>query len=100
MVDSFTAAKPYSFEVDSKAFMLPGLSFGDIDVVAEALAGNAGQQLTAAKSILFDRADERTVKAIKSLGLGDLGKLFRKWAGVAPGESSSSPESSEATDES
>jgi hypothetical protein len=98
MVDSFTSATPYSFEIDSKPYVLPGLSFGDIDSVADAMSGDTGQQLLAAKSILFDRSDARTKKAIMTLGLGSLGSLFRKWAGVEPGESSSSPESSESTD--
>lgn len=98
MVDSFTSAQPYSFEIDGKPYVLPGLSFGDVDTVAEAMSGDPAAQLTAARSILFDRSNERTQKAIKSLGIADLGKLFRKWAGVEPGESSGSPESSETTD--
>jgi len=98
MVDSFTSAKPYSFEIDGKAYTLPGLSFGDIDVVAEAMTGEPAAQLEAISKILFDRSDQRTQTALKSLGLGDLGTLFSKWAGVAPGESSGSPESSETTE--
>jgi hypothetical protein len=98
MVDSFTSAQPYSFEIDGKAYTLPGLSFGDIDVVAEAMTGEPQEQLDAISKVLFDRSNERTQKALKSLGLRDLAVLFRKWAGVAPGESSSSPESSENTD--
>ena len=98
MVDSFTSAQPYSFEVDGKPFMLPGLSFGDIDPVAEAMSGNAGEQLKAAREILFSRADKRTETAIRSMGIRDLGRLFRKWAGVEPGESSSSPDSAENTE--
>ena len=100
MVDSFTSAKPYSFEIDGKPYTLPGISFGDIDTVAEAMNGDAGQQLTAARDILFSRSNAKTETAIKTLAIPELGKLFRKWTGVAPGESSSSPESSEATDES
>ena len=101
MVDSFTSAQPYSFEVDGKPYTLPGLSFGDIDIVADAMSGDVGDQLTAARKILFDRSNKRTQDAIKSLAIGDLGTLFRKWAGVAePGKSPSSPESSENTDES
>lgn len=87
MVDSFSSAKPYSFTIDEKAYTLPGLSFGDVDTVAEALSGDAGQQLTAAKTILFARCNKTTEAAIKTLGLGDLGNLFRKWAGVDSGES-------------
>jgi hypothetical protein len=86
MVDSFSSAKPYSFEIDGKPYMLPGLSFGDVDVVADALSGDAGAQLTAAKTILFTRCNKATEAAIKTLGLGDLGSLFRKWAGVDAGE--------------
>jgi hypothetical protein len=97
MVDSFTSAQPYSFEIDAKPYVLPGLTFADIDTVAEALSGTPGEQLQAAKSILFDRADARTKKAILTLGMGALGSLFRKWAGVEPGESSDSPTSSEGT---
>jgi len=100
MVDSFTSAKPYSFEIDGKAYTLPGLSFGDIDTVAEAMTGDAGQQLNATRDILFGRCNAKTQDAIKTLAIAELGNLFRKWTGVAPGESSSSPESSEATDES
>lgn len=99
MVDSFSSAKPYSFKIDGKAYTLPGLSFGDVDVVADAMSGDVGQQLTAAREILFGRCNTKTADAIKTLGIGDLGKLFRKWAGVEPGESSDSPASSEATDE-
>jgi len=98
MVDSFTSAQPYSFEIDGKPYTLPGLSFGDVDAVAEAMSGDTGAQLQAARKILFSRSDKRTQDGIKSLGIADLGKLFRKWAGVEPGESSSSPESSENTD--
>lgn len=90
MVDSFSSATPYSFEIDGKPYVLPGLSFGDVDIVAEALSGDPGEQLTAAKSILFSRANKTTETAIKSLGLGELGKLFRKWAGVDSGEASPS----------
>ena len=90
MVDSFSSAKPYSFEIDGKPFVLPGLSFGDVDVVSEALSGDPGAQLQAAKSILFSRSNAATEKAIKGLGLADLGNLFRKWAGVDSGESSAS----------
>jgi len=90
MVDSFSSAKPYSFTIDDKPYTLPGLSFGDVDEVAEAMSGDAGAQLTAAKHILFSRANATTEKGIKSLGLNDLGKLFRKWAGVESGESPSS----------
>lgn len=100
MVDQFTSAQPYSFEVDGKPYTLPGLSFGDIDIVADAMSGDVGQQLSAAREILFSRSNKRTQDAIKSLGVADLGRLFRKWAGVAePGKSPSSPESSEPTDE-
>jgi|GEM_PF-1716660 len=98
MVDSFTSAQPYSFQIDGKPYTLPGLSFGDIDTVAEAMSGDVGEQLKAAREILFSRSNAQTQKGIKSLGIGELGKLFRKWAGVEPGESSSSPESSETTD--
>ena len=97
MVDSFTSAQPYSFEIDGKPYTLPGLSFGDVDIVADAMSGDAGTQLAAAREILFGRANKRTQDGIKSLGIKDLGSLFRKWAGVEPGESSNSPESSENT---
>lgn len=90
MVDAFSSAKPYSFTIDEKAYTLPGLSFGDVDTVAEALSGDAGQQLVAAKSILFSRCNATTEAAIKTLGLNDLGSLFRKWAGVDSGESKAS----------
>lgn len=100
MVDSFTSAAPYSFEIDGKPYVLPGLTFGDVDVVADAFAGTPEEQLRAAKSVLFDRSDARTKKAILGLGLADIGTMFRKWAGVEPGESSGSPESSESTVES
>lgn len=86
-MDSFSSAKPYSFQIDDKPYTLPGLSFGDVDAVSEALSGDAGQQLTAAKSILFSRCNKDTESAIKTLGLADLGNLFRKWAGVDSGES-------------
>lgn len=98
MVDSFASAAPYSFEIDGKPYTLPGLSFGDIDTVAEAMAGEVADQLKATREILFNRADKRTIDAIKSLGIGALGTLFRKWAGVEPGDSSSSPEPSAPTD--
>ena len=98
MVDSFTSASPYSFEIDGKPYTLPGLSFGDIDTVAEALSGDPAAQLKATRAVLFDRSDKRTQDAIKSLGVAGVAHLFRKWAGVEPGESSSSPESSENTD--
>jgi hypothetical protein len=98
MVDSFSSAAPYSFEIDGKPYTLPGLSFGDIDTVADAMSGDVGEQLKAARAILFSRADKRTIDAIKSLGVGALGNLFRKWAGVEPGDSSSSPEQSAPTD--
>ena len=87
MVDSFNSAKPYSFTIDDKPYTLPGLSFGDIDEVAEAMSGDVGAQLAAAKKILFARANKATETGIKSLGLSDLGSLFRKWAGVDAGES-------------
>jgi len=90
MVDSFSSAKPYSFEIDGKPFTLPGLSFGDVDAVAEALSGDAGKQLTAAKTILFARSNKATEAAIRSIGLSDLGSLFRKWAGVDAGEAKAS----------
>lgn len=92
MVDSFSSAKPYSFEIDGKPYTLPGLSFGDIDTVAEAMSGDVGEQLKAARVILFARSNKATEAGIKSLGIGDLGKLFRKWAGVEPGESEASKE--------
>jgi hypothetical protein len=92
MVDSFSSAQPYSFQIDSKAYTLPGLSFGDIDEVADALSGGAGAQLIAAKTLLFARSDKRTQEAIKSMGLGDLGAMFRKWAGVEAGEAKASDE--------
>lgn len=90
MVDSFSSAKPYSFTIDGKPFTLPGLSFGDVDEVAEAMSGDAGAQLAAAKKVLFSRANKATEAGIRSMGLGDLGKLFRSWSGVESGESSSS----------
>jgi hypothetical protein len=93
MVDSFSSAKPYSFQVDGKPFTLPGLSFGDVDEVAEAMSGDVSQQLTAAKKILFSRANKGTEAAIKSLAIADLGTLFRKWAGVDASESDDSDES-------
>jgi hypothetical protein len=92
MVDSFSSAKPYSFTIDGKAYTLPGLSFGDVDEVADAMSGDAGEQLAAAKKILFGRANKATEAGIRSMGLGDLGKLFRAWAGVESGESPSSEE--------
>jgi hypothetical protein len=92
MVDAFTSAKPYSFTVDGKALTLPGLSFGDVDTVAEAMSGDIATQLTAAKTILFSRSNKTTQDAIKSLSIADLGKLFRKWAGVESGESEPSAE--------
>ena len=91
-VDAFSSAKPYSFTIDGKAFTLPGLSFGDVDEVAEAMSGDAGAQLTAAKKILFSRANKATEAGIKSMGLGELGKLFKRWAGVESGESDNSEE--------
>jgi hypothetical protein len=92
MVDSFSSAKPYSFTIEEKAYTLPGLSFGDIDTVADAMSGDAGAQLTAARTILFARCNKETEAAIKTLGIGDLGRLFRLWAGVEPGESQASKE--------
>lgn len=92
MVDAFSSAKPYSFTIDGKPFTLPGLAFGDIDEVAAAMSGDAGEQLQAAKKVLFGRANKTTEAAIKSMGLGDLGKLFKRWAGVESGESASSEE--------
>lgn len=92
MVDEFKSAAPYSFKIDGKPYTLPGLAFGDIDTVAEAMSGDAGAQLKAAREILFSRCNAQTEKAIKTMGVGELGKLFRKWAGVEPGESSDSAE--------
>ena len=91
-VDAFNSAKPFSFTIDGKPYTLPGLSFGDVDEVAEAMSGDAGAQMAAAKKVLFARANKETEAGIKSLGLSDLGKLFRKWAGVESGESSNSEE--------
>lgn len=90
MVDAFSSAKPYSFTIDDKPYLLPGLSFGDVDAVAEAMSGDAGMQLKAAQKLLFSRANKATETAIKSMGLGDLGKLFRSWAGVDAGKSEAS----------
>lgn len=89
-VDAFSSAKPYSFTIDDKPYTLPGLSFGDIDAVADAMSGDAGAQLTAARTILFSRCNKATEAAVKTLGIGDLGKLFRTWSGVESGESSNS----------
>lgn len=100
MVDSYTSATPYSFEIDGKPYVLPGLAFDDIDTVADAMGGGPGEQIKAAREILYSRADARTKKAIGTMGINGIGLLFRKWAGVAPGESSSSESTSETTDES
>lgn len=92
MVDAFSSAKPYSFTIDGKPYTLPGLSFGDVDEVAAAMSGDMGEQLEAVKKILFARANKTTENGIKGMGLADLGKLFKRWAGLDSGESSSSEE--------
>lgn len=91
-VDAFNSAKPYSFTINDKPYTLPGLSFGDVDEVAAAMTGDMGEQLEAVKKVLFSRANKATQDGIKGMGLADLGKLFKRWAGLDSGESPSSEE--------
>lgn len=83
----------YSFEVDGKPYFLPGLNLGMFDDVVAIKSKDSREELAAA-AINFIKAlapDQRTLKAIQTLSIHDVGSLFTDWTGgVSPGESSSS----------
>lgn len=96
MVDSYTSAKltPYTFEIDEKPYMLPGLPWPVLEDAAAILDESGDAQMQYMKKLIADHSDKRTETAIRSLGVSGLASIFKRWIGVRPGESESSPESS------
>lgn len=91
MVDEFsTKSRKYNFKIDGKAHTLPALSFGDFERFTE--AEDDGIRADMMREILFRNAPKRTSDAIRTLAPEDVGDLFRKYAGLTPGESSASAE--------
>lgn len=89
----FESVKPYSLEIDGKPYTLRGVGFDDMSSFESIEAMPDSEKSDAIKKFISDRADERTRKAIGTLGIKDVTALFKDWIGVAPGESSSSLES-------
>lgn len=88
---SFDTQTPYSFEVDGKPYTLPRPTFGEAEELLVAFTNAKGDAvLTVAREVFQKRADDRTMKAIESLGFKQVGQLFRDWLGGEPGESSPS----------
>lgn len=86
------SAKPYSFEMDGKPYMLQAVAFGSIDDFKELDSIPESEKIDAIKKFISDRCDVRTMNAIGKLAVPDVMALFKDWVGVMPGESPSSLE--------
>lgn len=85
---------PFTFKLDGKAFQLKRLGFGDIETAAQA-QGASDDPIVAIRlmsDLLATKADKRTLTAINSMEPLQLRDLFQRWAGLNPGESSTSGE--------
>lgn len=99
MTTHFTTSK-YQFTIDGSPYVMEKLTFGDRalgDRIAE-VAGDGPATMKLFEEILEKRADARTRAAIDTLTIPQAVQLFREWAGLTAGESSSSVESSETTE--
>lgn len=93
---SFNAPKPYSFEFDGKPYTIKALTFDDVEEAADVMSLPPAEQSKGLKAFIGKRADARTMKAIGSLEIPDVERLFLDWTGmskgaVTPGESEGSP---------
>jgi len=101
----FTKAKPYSFEVDGKAYALPAMTLDVVEDFDSVLSAPPAEQSRKMMQMLESHADKRTLEAIRKhipVASSDpdvlkLEDLFLDWAGmrksaVTPGESERSPE--------
>jgi hypothetical protein len=92
VVDSFsTKDNKYSFKIDNKPYVLPSLTFGDLDSISG--FGNLpdDDKIPFVQKLITDRADKRTIDAVNTLSVGQVAQLFKNWAGLTPGEPEASP---------
>ena len=87
------SAQPYSFTIDGDAYVLNALTWNDLDEFNKLDAATESERINAIRDFIGARADKRTQSALGKLAFGDVMVLFKDWAGVQPGESSSSLES-------
>lgn len=88
-VPSFESVKPFSFEIDGKPYVLPGMSVANAKALA-ALVADAGDESAAFDNYIKSNSDERTFNAINSLSGTNQKILVQQWMGLTPGESSAS----------
>lgn len=100
MVTSFsTAENKYNFEIDGKPYFLRRIAFGETALI-EQIADTPPQQIpNLARDLIAQFGDKRTSEAVGTLSISQVGQLFREWAGLTPGESSSSADSSETAEQ-
>lgn len=99
-----TADAKYTFEVDGKPYVLPVLSYDDLDAVGEILSAAPAEVKDRLYGFFEKRSDKRTYALIRRLPVPYVRELFFDWAGivqpgVTPGESVSSPDSAASTDD-
>ena len=91
-----TAEARHNFVIDEKPYFLPGLSVDDFDQLEPVLSGAPENRFSLTREFVFAHTDARTVKALRTLSIGQFTQLFRSWCGldgsVTPGESESSAE--------
>ena len=90
------AYKKYSFEIDGKAYFLPGITLGLVDKIDAVISAGGGEAVgTAAIGLIRDLCpDDRTRKAVDTLEIHDVIVLFKDWTGgLSVGESESSADS-------
>ncbi|WP_353809075.1 hypothetical protein [Agromyces sp. SYSU T00194] len=86
---------PFSFKIDGTAYTMKRLGFGDLEQAAEVQAAAQQNPLAAIKlmhELLSSKTDKRTMNALNTLDPSALQDLFKRWAGITPGESSTSGE--------
>lgn len=90
MADFSTADNKFSFSIDGKPHVLPGLTYAHLE--AFGATEDPAKRAKLMEEVLFEHAPKRTVDAIKSLSPVQVGQLFREYAGLTPGELPASSE--------
>jgi hypothetical protein len=90
-----TADARHKFAIDGAEYSLPSLGPDEFEAVTAVMESAAGTKFPAMRDFLYEHADAETKAAVATLGIKQIGQLFRQWIGLegeAPGESSGSPD--------
>ena len=84
---------PFQFQINDSPFTLQPISLGDLEKVTnlgDILSSDPAKGVAAIRELVQGKSNARTADAVLSLPPKNVLDLIKDWAGITPGESSTS----------